>query len=302
MNRRLFSLVAIPLSLIGHLVFWAGSAGLIHAVQIFAPLEPVSVILVGAGILVILAAMATVAVGSLGVIVIGALQVVFSLMLLLMPISLRGGGFSPAFDLMIEVRSFNREISDGMFYYVPTGMALVTGVIFLVAGLAAHSRRTVTPGIPARIVSGLVGLVGVLGVALALAGGSRLYVNQLVRLDGMDPVGLVQLLAGSALLAAAVLAARWSSAGALVAGAIIAVVGLIPIASPIAVFSVGEVWEELRRGLDIAGASASLLLTGLLLVIAGLAIRVRARRAAGLPAVVSGSAEELPPPTTAPSV
>jgi hypothetical protein len=271
-------------------------------VQLLAPLEPVAVVLVVAGILLILAALATIAVGSLGAIVIGVLQVVFSLMLLLMPISLRGGGFSPAFDVMIAVRSFNREISDGMFYYVPTGMALVTGVIFLVAGLVAHARRTVTPSIAARIVSGLVGLVAVLGVALALAGGSRLYVNQLVRLNGMDPLGLVLLLAGSVLLAAAVLAARWSSAGALVAGAIVGVVGLIPIASPIAVFSVGEVWEELRRGLDIAGASATLLLIGLLLVIAGLAARVRARRAAGLPLIASGSADELPPPTTAPSV
>lgn len=302
MTRRLFSLVAIPLSLLGHLLFWAGSAGLLNALQLLAPLEPVAVILVVAGILLILAAMATAAVGSLGVIVIGVLQVSFSLVFLLMPVSLRGGGFSPAFDVMLEVRSFSREISDGMFYYVPTGMALVTGVIFLVSGLAAHARRSVTPGIAARVVAGLVGLVGVLGVALTLAGGSRLYVNQLVRLDGMDPPGLVLLLAGSVLLAAAVLSARWSSAGALVAGAIIAVVGLIPIASPITVFSVGEVWEELRRGLDIAGASATLFLIGLLLVIAGLAIRVRARRAAGLPAMASGSADEPPPPTTAPSV
>jgi hypothetical protein len=301
MTGRLLSLVAIPLSLIGHLLFWAGSGGLLRAVFVFAPPEPVAVILVAAGILLILAAMATTAVGSLGVIVIGLLQLAFSLLLFLMPFTLRGG-FSPAFEVMNAVGSSSREISDGMFYYIPTGMAFVTGVIFLVAGIAANGRRSVTPSTAARAVAGLAGLVGVAGLVLALAGGARLYVNQLVRLAGLDPLGLVLLVAGGVLLAAAVLSARWSSAGALVAGAIVTVVGLIPIASPAAMLGITDAWQELRRGLEIAGFSGSLLLSGLLLVIAGLAVRVRARRAAGLPAIASRPANEPPPPTTAPSV
>ena len=97
---------------------------------------------------------------------------------------------------------------------------------------------------------------------LGLAGGARLYVNQLVRLAGLDPLGLVLLVAGSVLVAAAVLSARWSSAGALVAGAIVTVVGLIPIASPAACLGVVDAWQELRRGLEIAGFSGSLLLVG----------------------------------------
>ena len=46
MTGRLLSLVAIPLSLIGHLLFWAGQRGLFSGrVFVFAPPEPVAVIL-----------------------------------------------------------------------------------------------------------------------------------------------------------------------------------------------------------------------------------------------------------------
>jgi len=212
MTGRLFSLIAIPLSLLGHLLFWTGSSGLLRALQLFTPTEPVSVILTAAGILCIAAAIATVAVGSLGAIIVGGLHLAFSLLLFVFPFS-PASGVAPAWDVMNALRSLSQETSDGMYFYVPTGFAFVTGAIFVAAGLAADGRRTVTP-------------------------------------------------TSRALLA----------------------------------------WPELRRALDLAGPSGVLLLIGVLLVIGGLAVRVRARRAAGLPALGSGSADEPPPPTTAPSV
>ena len=45
MTGRLLSLIAIPLSLLGHLLFWVGSAGLLRGAQLFQPIEPVSFIL-----------------------------------------------------------------------------------------------------------------------------------------------------------------------------------------------------------------------------------------------------------------
>jgi hypothetical protein len=163
-------------------------------------------------------------------------------------------------------------------------------VIFLFAGLAANARRTGTPTIRARVLSGLSGLAGALGVLLALAGGGRLYVSQIVTIRGLDLPGFLLLLGGAVLLAVAVLSARWSSAGALVAGAIVTITGLVTLASPLALsFAVG--WRDLGRGLEIAGPSGTLLLIGLLLVVAGLAVRVRARRAA-----------EIQEPVASPSV
>jgi len=301
MTGRLVSLIAIPLSLIGHVLFWLGSARLLFGARVLAPAEVGDVVAVSAGILLIAAAVATVAIGSLGVVVIGGVQILFSLLLFLVPFSVRGG-FSPAFEIMNAVRSAGVEIGDGLYIYVPTGVAFLTGVIMLVAGLVARARRRTAP-IEVRIGSGLVGLLAVIGVLLAVGGGARLYTSLLVMFAGLDPVGLIVLVVGSVLVGAAVLIGRWTSTAALVAGAVTAVVGLVGLASPSTLFLASADWPELRRGFEIAGPSGSLLLAGVLLVVAGLALRVRGRRDAGRTANdVAEAAEEPPPPTTVPSV
>ena len=278
MTGRLLSLIAIPLSLLGHLLFWTGSSGLLRATQLLGAVDPVSVILTAAGILCIAAAIATVAIGSLGAIIIGALHLAFSLLLFVFPFS-PASGITPAWDVMNALRSLSQETSDGMYFYVPTGFAFLTGAIFLAAGLAASARRTVTPTSRARVLSGLAGVLGIVGIVLALAGGGRLYISVLVTLSGIEPFGLFLLAAGSVLVALAVSAARWSSAGALVAGGVATVAGLVALAAPGQVSRAIFAWPELRRALEIAGPSGTLLLIGVLLVIAGLAVRVRARRA-----------------------
>jgi hypothetical protein len=203
---------------------------------------------------------------------------------------------------MNAVRAAGVEIGDGLYFYVPTGIAFLTGAIMLVAGLVARARAR-QASIEVRIGAGVVGVLAVVGVFMALAGGARLYTRLLVMFAGLDPLGLIVLLVGSVLVGAAVLIGRWTSAAALVAGVVTAVVGLVGLGSPSTLFLASAAWPELRRGLEIAGPSGSLLLVGVLLVIAGLALRVRARRGA---VVASGplpvSADEPPPPTTAPSV
>jgi hypothetical protein len=300
MTGRLFSLIALPLSLLGHLMFWTGSAGLRRTVQTFAPADPAAVILVVAGILLIGAAIATVAVASLGAIVIGALHLAFSLLFFLFPFAPRSG-LTPAWDVLLALRTLSPETSDGAFFYVPTGFAFVTGAIFLAAGFAADGRVVVTPSTRARVTFGLSGLLAVAGLLLALAGGGRLAIGILVMRSGPDVLGLILLIVGSVLVGATVLAARWSAAGVFVAGGVIAVAGLIALARPIPVSLAFVEWPELRRAIDIAGSSGVLVLIAALLVLAGLAIRVRARRAGGA-VVRTAPADELPPPTGAPSV
>jgi hypothetical protein len=292
MTGRLVSLIAVPLSLIGHILFWMGSVQLLAGAAVAAPVEFPDVVAVSAGILLIAAAVATVAIGSPGVIVIGAAQLVFSLMLFVFPLSARGG-FSPAFEIMSAVRASSAEIGDGLFLYVPTGFAFVTGVIMVVSGLVARARTRPAP-IEVRVGAGVAGVLGVIGVLMAVAGGARLYTRLMVTFDGLDQLGLIVLVVGSVLVGAAVLIGRWTSTASLVAGGVTTVAGLVGLASPSVVRAAAADWPELRRGLEIAGPSGSLLLVGVLLVVAGLALRVRGRREAAV--------HNPPPPTTAPSV
>jgi hypothetical protein len=292
MTGRLVSLIAVPLSLIGHILFWLGSPRLLAGARIVAPVEVADVVAVCAGILLIAAAVATVAIGSPGVIVIGAAQLVFSVMLFLFPVSVRGG-FAPAFEVLSAVRASSAEIGDGLFLYVPTGFAFLTGAIMVVAGLVARARTRPAP-IEVRAGAAAAGVLGVIGVLMAVAGGARLYTRLLVTFDGLDQLGLIVLVVGSVLVGAAVLIGRWTSTAALVAGAAATIAGLVGLASPVLLLAASADWPELRRGLEIAGPSGSLLLVGVVLVITGLALRVRARREA--------AANEPAPPTAVPSV
>lgn len=283
MTSRLFSLIALPLSLVGHLLFWPGSAGLLRATQRFdGGLDIGALALVVVGIAVIAAAVATLAIGWLGVIVLGGVHIVFSLLLHLVPIDLRADAFSPAFELMNAARGASAELGDGMFFYFPPGAGLIIGVVLVAAGLASDARRTPPAG-PARGLSALAGVGGVFGLVLALAGGAITYVRLLVMLAGADALGLALLYVGAILVGAAVYVSRWSSAGAFVLGGVTVLAGLALLAAPRAL--VGPVpTPELRRALELAGPSGLLLLIGVVVLVAGLAVRYRARRA--IPAAV----------------
>ena len=282
MTGRVFSLIALPLALAGHLLFWPGSALLLRSTQQFrGAVDLGALVLTVAGILLIAAAVATVAIGSLGAIVLGAVQIVFSLTLHLVPIDLRSDAFSPAFELMNAVRGASTEVGDGMFLYFPPGGGLIIGAVLLAAGLATDVRRAV-PSSTARLVSGIAGVVGLLGLALALAGGAITYIRLLVMLAGADALGLAMLYAGTVLVAAAVYATRWSSAGAVVLGAATTLVALVGLAAPVALLGAAPT-AELRRALEIALPSGLLLLIGFVALVAGLAVRYRASRAAPAP-------------------
>lgn len=281
MTGRLYSLVAIPLSLVGHLLFWGGSATLLRGLMQFGggALDVGALALAVVGMLLVLAALATVAIGSLGALVVGAVHLLFSLLFHVVPFDLIRGGFSPAFEAMNLVRGLSMEVSDGMFWYIPTGVGVVTGAIFVGAALAADGRGTVAPAVAPRLLSALAGLVGLGGLVLAVASGARVYMRQLIMFAAAEPIDVVLLYLGGALVAGAVLAGRWSTVGAFLAGGVGIVVGLVGLASPLTLLDLAPS-PELQRGVQILAGSGSLLLIGLLFVVAGLAVRWRARRAA----------------------
>ena len=301
MTSRLLSLVAVPISFVGNLLFWAGSAGLLRSTMQFAgALDVGALVLTVIGVALLLAGIATVALGSLGAYIVGGIHLLFSLLLHVLPFDPLHGGFSPAFEVLNLVRGINMDVSDGMYYYFPTGIGALVGGIFVAAGLAADRRRSLVPPTPARVGSGLTAITGLGGLLLALMFGARAYVRQLVTLAGAAPLDVVLLYVGVVLLAAVVVAARWSSAGALVAGAVITVVALIGLAAPMTLIGAAGSSLELRRALEMAVPGGSLLLIGLLLLVAGLAVRVRARRLAGVPGI-AGAVEADPPPPSGPA-
>jgi hypothetical protein len=233
----------------------------------------------------VLVAIASMAIGSLGAYIIGGWHLLLSLSLHLLPFDLVNGGYSPVFSLITAVRHVSIDLGDGMIFYLSPGGAAITGTTFVLAGLAATQRRPGMPSIPARVVAGLAGVVGVAGLLLALIGGAGVYTRQLIQFAGAQPLDLVLLYLGVALFGLAVYAARWSSTGALVAGGAVTAMGLVVLASGSLLLR-ADLPPELRRGLEITGPSGILLLIGLLLIVAGLAVRVRARRAAAPVAVV----------------
>jgi hypothetical protein len=279
MTSRLFSLIAVPLVLVGHLLFWGSSATLIAGVQRGSGVDAGAVGLAGIGIVLILGSIGTVAIGSLGAYIVGGVQLLFSLVLHLVPFDPLHGGFSPAVELMNGVRSASTSLSDGLFFYFSPGAGAVIGAIFVGAGLAAEWRTATHPAGVTRVISALTAVVGLLGLALALIGGGAVYIGQLITLAGPRALDLVMLYGGVVLVGASLLAARWSSAGPILAGAVTSVLAVVVLASPRVLLGLPA---AARRGAEIAGPSAILLLIGLLLVMAGLAVRVRARRAASI--------------------
>lgn len=274
MTGRLISLVAIPLSAAGHVLFWMGSANLLNGAR---ELEDLGALV--AGIVLIAAGVATVALGSVGAIVIGTVLLGFSLTLFLVPLDSKGT-FSPALQLMNLVRPINVDAGLGLYFYAPTGFAFLVGAIFLVAGLVTRARRR--PGsIEVRVGAGIAGMLAVIGVLMAVAGGARLFAHFVARGGGPDLLGVIVVIVGTVLVSASVLLGRWTSTAALAGGAVTTLLGLAGLASPSPLRALAGSWPELVRGIELAGPSGSLLLIGVLLIVAGFAQRWRAPRDSG---------------------
>lgn len=282
MTRRILAIViALVFSIAGHLLVYVGGSDLLMRTQQFlnGPSNPLAVVGVIAGLILIAVAAMTIAVSSAGVIVVGALHVVFGLLTVLLPISLQFR--PPTFQLTLLLRDLNAGMGDGMLFNFTLGTGFMTGVILLVAGIAVRGR-TMRANPLAIIVSVAVSIIGFIGVFVAITGGSFIYRSMLQQLRGQVEVfGLALLLIGSVLLAATVITVRWSSAGTIVLGAVITVTALVwTLLSRELYGTLADVARDLTNALEYVASSGLLALVGVVLVAVGVGAGVRARRAA----------------------
>jgi hypothetical protein len=277
MTRIVISLLVAPIaSVLGYLALWSGGTVFSRALldRTSSGLDPLAVLFVVLGVLLLVVAMATIAFSSVGVIVVGVIHLLVSLLAVL-------GPAKPFLVLLGPLYDTIPAVADGLLYSIPTGVGMLAGVIFLVAGLAALSRRPARPGVLARIASVVIGLAGgLIGLVLAVSGGGLIYTSQMLEFRELaDQRGALLLLVGVALLAVAVATLRWSSLGVATLGLVVVVIGALGITQPgDAVAVTRDVSVELSRALQFVSANGNLAMLGMLLLAAALGTLLRSRR------------------------
>lgn len=272
-SRRVLSVVlALVLSAVGSVVLWLGAIPYLQSTVSYRGGGPAAgaVLAIVFGLILIATAILTVVLSSAGVIAVGAVQLAGALLVF---VGLGAGLVSAAF-------SSNPVLGTGLSFSIPTGVSALTGITFLGAGLAARVRR---PGasVLGRIVSvAAAALLGPTGIVLVLAGGAMVYYRSMVVNDNrFQPLALLLLAAGAVLLGAIVYSARWSSAGAIVLGLGLSVLGFVALADPL-LLNVAPGVPELSSTLVNVSGSGGLALVGVVMLAAGVGVRFRGARAA----------------------
>ena len=267
--------IALVASALGYAAFWQGGSVLMReAVQFDQATDPTALPFVVGGLVLLVVAMLSVALSSVGVITVAVIHLLFGLLAVLNP-SL------PFIRLIAQSFGEGSTIGDGMLYSVSTGIGMLAGIVFLVTGLAVLTRRSQKPGAVARVASVIVAIVaGPMGVLLAFMGGGLVYADLTVpATGGFNPSGAVLLLVGTVLLGLAVLTLRWSSVGLMVLGSAIAVIGFFGLVEPGQLASIVErVSRELSVTVQFAAPNGNLALLGMLLLAAALGTLLRSRR------------------------
>jgi hypothetical protein len=304
MTRRILAIVvAFVSSIAGHLLVFAGGMDILMRSQQFAAAPPNALAVAGvvAGLLLVALAALTVAISSAGVIALGTAHILFSLILVLMPVTLFDGGFYPAWEFINALGGLNAGFRDGMSIAFAIGTGFMTGVVLLVAGLLARSRTTRANPV-AILVSLVIGILGFVGVLIAISGGMLTYRSMFQMLRGeIEVAGLALLLLGSLLLAVTVATVRWSSAGTIALGAVVVVLSLAwPMLPPDVFGGLMGISRELVDGLLRVSASGLLAIVGVALIGVGVGSSLRARRAAAASTVLAPG--QLPSDQAAPVV
>ena len=289
MTRRILAIViAFVFSIAGHLLVYVGGTDLLMRSQQFAdgPGNPLAVIGLIVGLILIAIAALTIAISSAGVIALGALHILFGLLTVLLPISFEFR--PPTFQLTLLLRDLNQGMGDGMLSNFILGPGLLTGVILLVAGLAARGR-TMRANPLAIVVSIAVSILGFIGIFVAITGGTFVYRSMLQQFSGrIEVVGVSLLLLGAVLIAATAVTVRWSSAGVIVLGVVTIIAALLWALLSRQVFgALAGVSRDLANALGYVGANGLLALIGVVLVAVGVGASLRARRTAAASTVLA---------------
>lgn len=287
MTRRILSLaVALIASILGYFALWTGGMKLAFAASSFSSYRPDgaaidfgALALVLVGLILLAIAALTVALSSLGVIVVGAVHLLVGLISIVSPARLLE--VRPiTYELFNQLVGGQEALNYGFFTSVPTGVGATIGVALLIAGIMARGRSGAANPIW-RVVSPILAVVlGIGGLLLVLMQGMVVYTNQLQqgRWDA-NPTVIGLLLCGLLLVAAVVATVRWSSAGAFVLGGVLTVYGVIALFQPSALSqALMPVSREFSLGVLLWSSNGSFALIGIVLLAVGFGVRVRGRR------------------------
>jgi len=247
-------------------------------------------LLIGLGVLLLAAAAFSVRWSPVGIIVVGAAHVLFSLLAILVPFSPLDGVQSPAVQLLNALFDVDQALAAGAFYFVSFGGGALIGFALLGAGLLARRAR---PGVLWRVLSAIGGLIALGPAVWAFAAGGDFYRRtfQLLAWDAVTSVVLVV----AALLFGVLLAPSGRSAiGAWIAGGVLSVVGVILlVADPVAYAGLPAV---VQQTLPTLGWTGTIVAVGVSLL--GLALGVTLRPAS---APLAPDGESVPPASDAAS-
>jgi hypothetical protein len=280
MKRILSVVVAVAASTAGHIVLWINGATFSMLMQQRFEPSPLAIVGITVGVLLVGVAMLTIAWSSFGVLVVGTLHVLAGLTVGLPPV------LSPSIQISRGLMRISRELSYGMDYTVLTGVLLLTGAIFVAAGLVARRGRIVGASATARAGAAAAAIVvGAAGLLIGLTAGFLNFRRVFAFMAGIDPVAFALLLLGALLLAAATLSMRWSVIGVITLGALVILAGILE-ATVRFMFMLPRI-----AGLPESFGSAALLgnvqLIGVLLIAAGVGVWLRARRGAAASTVLA---------------
>jgi hypothetical protein len=271
--RALVSLVvAVIGSIAGHLLLWGGGTTLYQNLLTFRT-DPVRQALpsvfVVLGLLFLAAAMLSAAWSSLGVIIVGLFHVVAGLAVVVLPVAMWARALT-------SVESISRPVGQGLENSWSSGVGLLTGVVFLVGGIALAGRRA-RPGAAGRAVTTVLALLLGVGVVLLLAyGGERLLVA-IQQLRGVEVLGVGFVILAALALAVVVAGVRWSSLGVILFGGLLLALGTVALWSTVLVrLTVAD--RHLASGVTFIGGTGGYLALGVLVLVTGIAGVIRGRR------------------------
>jgi hypothetical protein len=273
--RAFLSLVlAVVLSIAGHLLVWGGGWTLHRLQEQVREQTPAAVlpsVLLGLGVLCLAGAMLTAAWSSVGVVIVGLVQALTGLGIVVLPAAIWAGTLTSA-------ERVYRPVGDGLFAWWASGLGLLVGLVLLIAGMATAGRRPRSTA-TGRVVTTVLSLVLGAGVVLLIAlGAARLIQSVQQRSGGIELLGVLLVLGAAVLVVIVVAGVRFSSLGAIVLGILLGGLGGLLVWAPLLVLRPLEGNRALTDGLRYAGDAGGCLVLGVLVLVAGIAGIVRARR------------------------
>jgi hypothetical protein len=276
-TRRILSVViAVVAAAIGTPLLWVGGAGVLISTERLQ-VDAASVALAIGGVVLLAVSIATVVISPLGVGVVGVIHGLIALLALVIPFDPFHGIRSPVWLLLDAVIQPGAPFSTGLTIFIASGISLLIGAVYAMAGLGRRGRLAGRG--PSREVLGV--LLGtplmLVGGGLTLWAGGLFYGATFVTLRA-EPLGIVFMLLGTLIFAFGVLVdARYSGWGEVVVGGLAVIVGIAAFTAPgIVIRMLGRTWAE---SLSLVGPSLFLVALGVLLLVAGPLVRLRATAA-----------------------